>query len=371
MNEANINQNIDMDLLRDLFQEYVDEYSLREVSEPLPWVDMKSGDFKFILKRWNSEYGNKPKEIPAESQFCIFFIRDPNKELTAQRSNKPDVFTSFCIRLEKFGYLSIRKNIVLPGPAKFFYLYIYKSKDIAVYESVSQSDKYQTLTGKEYHEDFSYLSKFYKSEYDTLSKLICAGYVIKHHLLNTHFFLCENDGLSNAAPCISIQGKYKSFQIFRKKDEWFLVDEFNTDDAIFANKSCIHYKCDQVDGLTDLLRDKGAIEYTINESNSDSTDKFLFEIEDLLQEYIDKYQMKETTEILNTSSKYGNKYQLSVAPRGYNILTITGDMIDSEINTYIERLKRFEYGCKLIQPANHKPGKASIIFIDSPIDELI
>lgn len=133
---------IDINLIRDLFQEYIDKYGLVEVNNSMPWRDMEILDFKIIIGHPLSVYSSELEDNfngEKNSELGALFILVNDKLPT----NMNQDFLSFCERLRKFGYWSNIKHKLIVHK-NWIYIYFYKENDI-VYELKSNNIDIETI----------------------------------------------------------------------------------------------------------------------------------------------------------------------------------------------------------------------------------
>ena len=133
---------IDINLIRDLFQEYIDKYGLVEVNNSMPWRDMEILDFKIIIGHPLSVYSSELEDNfngEKNSELGALFILVNDKLPT----NMNQDFLSFCERLRKFGYWSNIKHKLI-AHKNWIYIYFYKENDI-VYELKSNNIDIETI----------------------------------------------------------------------------------------------------------------------------------------------------------------------------------------------------------------------------------
>jgi len=147
---------------------------------------------------------------------------------------------------------------------KIIYRYVKYLKQFESFQN-SKSDYYQEIDYSQYRKDFNYLQQFTQKEVsDIIEAAESSKYSkdlgeIKCEYVNIHIIKRRlpdgSDTFTNQAASIRLIGEIKSYQIFKGDDDWFLVDEFLTSDSTYSNKKCIHYKCDQLIGLIEFIKD--------------------------------------------------------------------------------------------------------------------
>jgi hypothetical protein len=145
---------------------------------------------------------------------------------------------------------------------KIIYRYVKYLKQFESFQN-SKSDYYQEIDYSQYRKDFNYLQEFTQKEISNIQHKCqeLTGFIteLKFEYVNIHIINRRlpdgSDAFTNQAESIRLIGEIKSYQIFKGEDDWFLVDEFLTSDSAYSNKKCIHYKCDQLIGLIEFIKD--------------------------------------------------------------------------------------------------------------------
>lgn len=115
-------------------------------------------------------------------------------------------------------------------------------KHIKLYEDLNSY--YQSITEEEFNE-YSYrkIIDFDETDKQALKELD------KHNGYSLKPFL---------AMCFSFKLSYTKSNItgniYKIKDEWFLIEVFLLDESNFSVNKILHYKCDQIEGLIYLLK---------------------------------------------------------------------------------------------------------------------
>jgi len=232
----------------------------------------------------------------------------------------------------------------------------------------SVSEFYRELEYSEYCKEFCNLMKFTKEEYDVIYKAVnCDSlpkYFIDYKMLHTHMYL-SNGSLCNICPTIVVRhglnpdfnSNLRSFEIFKKADEYYIISEFNTSDEKFSNKKCDYYLCDQIDGVINFFKDK------VISDIKESKFEYLLDIEDLFQEYIDKFKLKKSKSKLTSAINMNSgEYKIDSSPYNYTTrLTICDNIPLSEFDPYITRLGKFGYTCTM--DSQRYPGNKKVIII--------
>ena len=145
---------------------------------------------------------------------------------------------------------------------KLIYRYVKYLKQFESFQNIN-SEYYQEIDYSQYRKDFNYLQKFTQKEISNIQHKCqeLTGFIteLKFEYVNIHVIKRRlpngSDTFTNQAQSIRLIGEIKSYQIFKGEDDWFLVDEFLTSDSVYSNKKCRHYKCDQLNGLIEFIKD--------------------------------------------------------------------------------------------------------------------